>query len=642
MRLATRLSAAVALLLFPPAVVSAQTGGSYSSPVDRSTPTRVYWGDTHVHTSLSSSDANLSGLNTDKPELAYRFARGETVAARNGMPVRLRRPLDFLVIADHAEGLGVSVSLQSADPALLETRMGRRLNEAFQKFSAKEPTYANRRAFSGESSAMWGEGGEPLDEGYRRTVWHRVVELADVYNDPGTFTALAGYEWTSRGTPAQTFGNLHRVVVFKDDASKTGTIIPFSAYDSRNPEDLWRFLARYSEATGGEVLAIPHNANVSNGEMFALGTFDGGPLSSAYAETRGRWEPLYEVTQIKGDSETHPVLSPTDEFADFETWSSWAGRLENPVEHSCCGNWNAAEQAEIKKAEYARAALKRGLRLQAELGVNPFKFGMIGSTDAHTSFATADNDNFWGKYSSTWPSATRMLEPMVGVWATPLNWETGAAGYAAVWAQENTRDSIFAAMKRKEVYASSGPRITVRFFGGWDYKKDEVHRPDFADIGYAKGVPMGGDLSLGPAGGAPTFLIRALKDPDGANLDRAQVVKGWRDKAGELHEKVYDVALADGRKVGAGGEVEPVGSTVDVAAASYTNTIGDAELAVTWRDPDFDADELAFYYLRVLQIPTPRWIAFDAKFYGIENIPEEVRMVSQERVYTSPIWYSPR
>ena len=625
----------VLLLLAPLAVASAQTGESYSPAAGRSDPANVYWGDTHVHTSFSTGDANISGLNDDKPELAYRFARGEEVLAKNGMRVRLRQPLHFLVIADHAEGLGVAASLQSADPALLTTDAGERLYAAFRRLLGEDPSAEDRRAFNAEMRELRGE----LGEGYEHTVWRRVVDLADSFNDPGTFTALAGYEWTSIGSPAQTFGNLHRVVVFKDDASKTGTIVPFSAIDSRNPEDLWRFLARYQAATGGDVLAIPHNANLSNGEMFALETFDGGPLTPAYAETRSRWEPLLEVTQIKGDSETHPVLSPTDELSDFETFHSWAGRTDRPFEHSCCKHLKTAtrqELNELKKGEYARSALKRGLRLQAELGTNPYKFGLIGSTDAHTSMSTADNDNFWGKYSRTWPSATRMLDTRPHV-----NWEAGAAGYAAVWAHENTRYSIFAAMRRKEVYATTGPRITVRFFGGWEYSSDEAHRADFAAIGYAKGVPMGGDLSAAPPGRAPTFLVRALKDPDGANLDRAQLVKGWRDARGELHEMVYDVAVSDGRARGANGKVEPVGSTVDVEDASYTNTIGDAELAVTWQDPDFDPDQLAFYYLRVIEIPTPRWTAFDAKFFGIENIPQEVRMVTQERVYTSPIWYTP-
>ena len=633
----TTRTCAVAVLLLAPALLSAQAPDSYSPDADRSYPTTVYWGDTHVHTSLSSVDANLGGGNDATPSLAYRFARGDVVEAKNGMPVRLRRPLDFLVIADHAEHFGVTVGLQSADPALLQTEVGRALYEAYLKVADSDTARPSFMTWDGMGRAFRDLGGA-----YRLTVWHRAVANAEAFNDPGTFTTFAGYEWTSFGTESQisarnsgVSGNLHRVVIFKDDASKTNTVVPFSAVDSSDPEDLWRFLERYRTATGGDVIAIPHNGNVSNGEMFALSDFAGRPLTPEYVRTRSRWEPLYEVTQIKGDSETHPVLSPTDEFADFETWNSWAGRTPDPRR-------DPATQPELKKAEYARSALKRGLELQQTLGVNPFKFGMIGSTDAHTSLATADNDNFWGKFSSAVPTATRMLEPWSAT-GTLLNWETAAAGYAAVWAEANTRESIFAAMKRKEVYASTGPRLTVRFFGGWEFSSDDVQRPDFVRIGYSKGVPMGGDLSAAPAGGTPTFMIAALKDPDGAHLDRAQVIKGWRDVMGALHEKVYDVALSGGRTVGANGEVEPIGSTVDIGNASYTNTIGDPQFLVLWEDPDFNADESAFYYVRVLEIPTPRWTAYDAKFFdvNVSDIPEEVPLVSQERVYTSPIWYSP-
>jgi len=637
----------VAVLLLAPGFLSAQQQDSYSPEANRSYPTNVYWGDTHVHSGLSY-DANNSG-NRSSPSLAYRFARGDVVEASNGMPARLRRPLDFLVVADHAYALGVMASVQAGDPVLRQSTVGRSLVEAY---FADTPGARNR--VRGEVDRVWRDMGA-----FNQTVWNRVVALAEDFNDPGTFTTFAGYEWTSRGSDpngnpvgsrhrdpaaaAGIFGNLHRVVIFKDGPDKTNTIVPFSREDSFDPEDLWRFLARYEETTGGEVLAIPHNGNTSNGEMFALTTIDGQPLSTEYARTRDRWEPLYEVTQIKGDSETHPVLSPTDEFADFETWNSWAGGTYDPLgagnnRMNCCANWDPATQPELKKAEYARSALERGLALGETLGVNPFKFGLIGSTDAHTSLPTADNDNFWGKLVPAQPSATRMLG------SSPLtNWEMGAAGYAAVWAEENTRESIFAAMRRKEVYASTGPRITVRFFGGWEFSSDDVRRPDFVRIGYSEGVPMGGDLSAAPTGGAPRFMIAALKDPDGANLDRVQVIKGWRDADGELHEQIHNVAVSEGRRVGRDGSVEPVGSTVDVADASYTNTIGDAQFMAFWQDPDFDPEEPAFYYVRTLEIPTPRWPAYDAKYFGVDlaDIPDEVRMVQQERVYTSPIWYTP-
>ena len=412
----------------------------------------MFWGDTHVHTSFSSGDANMVGTNDADPSIAYRFARGEVVEGRNGMPVRLRRPLDFLVIADHAENLGVSFSVQSGDPALLAEEIGRQLREAWLEVRGRLGSYDERRAFSSQVSAT----GRAMSAPYRRTVWQRVAALADQYNEPGRFTAFAGYEWTSIGSERQTFGNLHRVVVFRDDYSKTGTIVPFSAFDSRNPEDL--FLARYEQTTGGQVLAIPHNGNVSNGEMFGLTNFEDEPLTAAYARTRQRWEPLYEVTQIKGDSETHPVLSPTDEFADFETWSSWAGQ-----DHRARRPPLLPADVGAREHGHSQGGRVRALRPEARTqaprrpGLNPFKFGLIGSTDSHTSLATADSDNFWGKYSSTFPSPTRMLEPMVGVWPSPMNWETSASGYAAVWAERNTREAIFAAMKRREVYATTGP-----------------------------------------------------------------------------------------------------------------------------------------------------------------------------------------
>lgn len=613
---------------------SAHAGDAYSPDVDRSYPIRVYWGDTHVHTSFSG-DANRFGGNTVTPTIAYRFARGDRVQTKSGIPVRLRRPLDFLVIADHAGGLGLEASLQSSDPALVETEAGKRLLDKFKAYQASPGDPAAVREFWTAMGSARGKLG--LD--YRRSVWRTVTANAEAYNAPGTFTAFIGYEWSSGGRIPGVFGNLHRVVIFKDNADKANRIVPFSAGDSSNPEDLWRFLEGYQKKTGGEVLAIPHNANLSNGEMFALSRFDGSALTTDWAMTRSRWEPLFEATQLKGDSETHPVLSPNDPFADFETWSSWAGATADP-NHACCKELKPEGFAERKKAEYARSALKRGLDLQVKLGVNPFKFGMIGSTDSHTSLSTADNDNVWGQWVSKGPSPTRMVEQFSPGWGPP-NWETGAAGYAAVWAVENTRESLFAAMKRREVYASTGPRITVRFFGGWNYGEEDASRPDLARIGYRKGVPMGGDLTRGPKGTAPSFLIRAVKDPDGANLDRVQVIKGWRDGKGRMQEKIYDVALSDGRRAHSNGTVDPVGSTVDVGNASYTNTIGDPELAATWTDPDFNDKELAFYYLRVLEIPTPRWTAYDAKFFGVKDIPEEIPMVTRERAYTSPIWYTP-
>ena len=601
---------------------------------DRGYPNSVYWGDTHVHTSYSTSDANLSGYNEMPPSVAYRFARGEAVQTPKGV-AKLARPLDFLVIADHASSIGVAYSLQKQDEALLSTPVGKKLNSMFRELKSRANDYANRRAFSGEISQYFAE----LPRSYRESTWAEVVQNAEDYNEPGRFSAFAGYEWTSLGSVEGVFGNLHRVVVYRDGPEYSLQVIPYSAIDSRNPEDLWEYMANYEADTGGQILAIPHNPNVSNGEMFALTNFDGEALTAEYAEMRRRFEPLLEMTQIKGDSEAHPWLSPDDEFADFETWHSWAGRTENPEGHTCCPKWDRAEREQLKAGEYARSGLKRGLALGAELGVNPFQFGMIGATDAHTSFATGDEDNYWGKFTSSNPSPARMMERFVGVWESPLNWETAAGGYAGVWATENSREAIFAAMERKEVYATSGPRMTLRFFGGWDFSADDAQRSDLAAIGYERGVPMGGDLPAS-AGDAPTFLIWVQKDPRGANLDRAQIVKGWRDEAGQLHEKVYNVAVSDGRDI-VDNQVEPLISTVDVVSATYSNRVGAAELSVMWRDPDFDSQERAFYYVRAIEIATPRWTAYDAKAFGLGNLPEAVPMETQERIYSSPIWYTP-
>ena len=618
---------------------SAIADRSYSAFGKDLYPDTVYWGDTHVHSNLSY-DAIMSGNFNLSQANAYEFARGDVVSAHNGMKVRLSKPLDFLVVADHAENLGVWHSINNNDAALLSTDSGSRLHQKI-KVDLKD-NFKQVLKYFGSGHERGGRiTFENLikNKSYHQTIWQRVAETADTYNNPGTFTTFAGFEWSSLGYDSPDVasrGNLHRVVVFKDGANKVGRVVPFSAINSENPEALWDYMKRYEILSNGEVLAIPHNGNLSKGEMFSLTDYNGRPIDASYAKTRSRWEPLYEVTQIKGDSEAHPDLSPADAFADYETWNGWHLAHENDVGSDV---WFTR-----KKSEYARSALALGLSQKAAIGVNPFKFGLIGSTDTHTSMATADDNNFWGKgvFSS---------EPRPGRLSHKFSSEDGdrqfsisqyaAAGYAAVWAKENTRESIFAAMKRKEVYATTGPRITVRFFGGWNYQAEDAFKPDLARIGYNKGVPMGGDLTSAPNGKSPQFLIRAVRDPSGANLDRVQVIKGWHDDHGELHEKIYDVALADGRKPDWRGNIKPVGNTVDIPNASYTNTIGDAELATVWEDPDFKADELAFYYLRVLEIPTPRWTAYDAKFFDLKNLPEEIPMITQERAYSSPIWYVP-
>lgn len=595
---------------------SARTGKTYSPYVDHAYPTRVYWGDTHVHTS-NSSDAFVSGARLT-PDDAYRFARGEMISGNNGKPIKLIRPLDFLMVSDHAENLGVLSRLAAYDSTVPDTEDGRRWAKVLNEIPTLEQMYkaktldsfnemrSGRYSATGARHADYG-----LDEKFKQLVWDEVVASAERHNEPGRFTAFIGYEWsaTSR-VPGGKSNMVHRNVLFEGGADQAQRVLPYSRFDSSDPEDLWSYLENYEARTGGRVLAIPHNTNLSGGKMFRLSTFTGHPFTTGYARTRSRWEPVVEVTQYKGDGETHPLASPHDEFADFEQ----------------------TYPTNLKSANsYARPALKKGLAQQAELGVNPFKFGMIGSTDTHNGISTAREDNYLG--------ASGMDEP--GPFRAIGDRNTNAAGYVAVWANGNTRTSLFDAMRRREVYASTGPRITVRFFGGWHFTNDDYFAPDLAAIGYAGGVPMGGDLTVAPKGKSPAFLIRAVRDPEGANLDRVQMVKGWLDGNGELHEKIYNVALSDDRKLNAAGDAPLVGSTVDVENATYTNSIGDPELAVVWTDPNFHSNELAFYYLRILEIPTPRWPAYDAKFFDLKGVSDETSMVTQERAYTSPIWYTP-
>ena len=518
----------------------------YSPHINKSFPQQVFWGDTHVHTTYSP-DAGMVGNFNLGPEEAYRFARGEQIQANNGMQVKLVRPLDFLVVADHSEYQGLMPVLRGGDPELLKNEVGKRWYNWFME--GPEGQYKVFLEFAEDLNNNTAR--IPFGKTARST-WDFMTETADEYNDPGAFTAFIGYEWTS--TPGG--NNLHRVVIFKDGADKAAQVVPFSSFDSADPEALWEYMADYEAKTGGTVLAIPHNANLSNGLMYDTKTLAGGPLTEAYARTRVRWEPLHEMTQMKGDSETHPNLSPGDEFADFETMDK--ANLTG----------TAAMTDEMLPGSYARSALKRGMELEARLGLNPFKQGFIGSTDSHTSLATAGEDNFFGKASMVEPGPERwehiLIQSQTDDSLTTYNAETGAAGLAAVWATENTRAAIFEAMQRRETYATTGPRMTVRVFAGWDFEADDVHLANFAQHGYAHGVPMGGDLTNVPAGSAPSFVVRALRDPDGANLDRIQIVKGWLDSSGGTQEKVYDIALSDDRQSGQDGKAPPVGDTVNV------------------------------------------------------------------------------
>jgi hypothetical protein len=597
----------------------------YSPYLEHHYPDRVYFGDTHVHTSYST-DAGFFG-NRLGPDEAYRFAKGEEVTGSFGVRTRLLRPLDFLVVADHAENLGLAPMVDESNSDLLKTEFGRAVHALV------------KAGDDGGAYSLWGAGmqtgKDPLlgQDALTRSMWERLTTAAEQHNNPGNFTALIGYEWTS--SPGGS--NLHRNVIFRDAKDKADRIIPMSNYDSSDPEDLWQWMADYEKNTGGQVLAIPHNGNLSNGLMFDKVRLNSRKrLNRDYAERRMRWEPLYEVTQIKGDGEAHPSLSTTDEFADFETWDK--------------GSFGADPKTpDMLPREYAREALKRGLEYEKKLGVNPFKFGMIGSSDTHTSLATTTEDNYFGKASPGEPTSDpRRFEQMItgflsepgGPDITMRHSQSSASGLAAVWARENTREELWDAMARKEVYATTGTRLTVRVFAGYGFSADDEHRPDFAKHGYQVGVPMGGDLPPSIADESPALVIRALRDADGANLDRVQVVKGWLDKKGELHEKVYDVAWSGDRKIEGDGKLPAVGNTVNVANASYANTIGDPMLFAYWKDPAFNSKDRAFYYVRVLEIPTPRWTTYDAKFFKVK-LPKDVPASIQERAYTSPIWYTP-
>jgi hypothetical protein len=472
---------------------------------------------------------------------------------------------------------------------------------------------------------------DPLKDmvGLKKSMWEKVTAAAEKYNTPGLFTAFIGFEWTSMPNG----NNLHRNVVFRDGKDKADQIIPFSQYDSFDPEDLWKWMAAYEQKTGGKALAIPHNGNLSSGLMFDDVTYTKKPLDSDYAKKRSMWEPLFEITQMKGDSETHPLLSPTDEFANFERWDKASFGPELHTEA-------------MLAREYVREAYKRGLAYEAKLGVNPFKFGAIGSTDAHTALSTTDENSYFGKVTLLEPSADAMrFEEVIAGRTAPPGHQIPArmissSGLAAVWSRDNTREALWDAMARKEVFATTGTRMIVRIFGGYDFAKEDLERSDFAQYGYAHGVPMGGDLKSAASGKAPGFLIRAMRDPDGANLDRMQLIKGWMDASGKLHEQVYDLAWSGNRQKGADGKVPAVGNTVNVKEATYTNSIGTPFLSAYWKDPAFKPGERAFYYVRVLEIPTPRWTTYDAKVFGVK-LPTDVPASIQERAYTSPIWYTP-
>lgn len=605
--------------------------------------TEVLFGDTHLHTSYSP-DAYLMRNRTADPDTAYRYAKGlPVVHPYHRAKIRIETPLDFLVVADHGEFMGVIPKLLQGDPLFAKTEIGKRYLKMFKEGKETE-VFAELIGFVNTLKPPEDLNSEEVN----RSVWHEIMDAAERHYEPGKFTTFLGWEWSSTPNGA----NLHRVVFIREGKAKGAKFLPYTSFNSAKPEDLWKWLDVTSEKTGVNFVAIPHNQNISKGLMFPIADSDGKPITKAYAASRMRWEPIVETTQIKGDSETHPMLSPTDEFADFETYDHYIevgdGKSAPLFDDAFLGKLSEKDGKYVKKhkdrmakaGDYTRTALMRGLAIESRIGANPYKFGMIGSTDSHTGMASAEEDNFWGKMALDSTPENTLDPKKLLVPPKTYGADMGAAGLAAVWAEENTREAIFDAFRRKETYATTGTRLRVRFFGGWDFAPVDARAKNPAEIGYKKGVPMGGDLSKAAKGKAPTFLIRAVKDPNHANLDRIQIIKGWVDKDGKPHEKIFNVAVSDGRKVGKDGNVKPVGNTVDLKTATWTDSIGDAQLATVWKDPEFDPERSAFYYVRVLQIPTPRHTLYDAVALNKPH-PKNYPATIRERAYTSPIWYTP-
>ena len=594
---------------------------------------RLLWGDTHLHTS-NSFDAFLNQNKSADPNTAYLYAKGAPVIhPGNRARVQIGTPLDFLVIADHAEFYGaMRHSVQRGIPTddlgawdAFTASLGERVLRFVSEWDYGREFFAMLLPKPGltpeEVAANPPSYPLPAADGMVRSMWEEATRIAEEHNDPGTFTTLIGWEWSSIPAGA----NLHRVVFTSADAETASQWVPYSAIDSMYPEDLWTWLQETADRTGAQFVSIPHNSNISKGRMFPEKSLRGEPFTAESARTRMKWETVVEATQFKGDSETHPDLSPNDEFADFELYPYYIQNDPPPYE--------------ARPGDYVRTALMRGLAIEEKIGFNPYQFGLIGSTDAHTGIASAEENNFWGKFprDSTPENKDRVLRAGRG----PSGWTMSASGLAAVWANANTRDEILEAFRRREVYATTGPRLTVRVFGGWDFEAQDLVGDDVAEAGYARGVPMGGEITNPPPGSAPRFLVQAFKDAKGANLDRIQIVKGWVDENGEPHEHVYDVTGGGARSRDATGNLSPVGNTVDMKTARYTNDIGAADLSAVWEDPDFDPQRKAFYYVRVLEIPTPRHSLMDAIALGRDPSDVEGHPIIQERAYTSPIWYRP-
>jgi hypothetical protein len=595
----------------------------YSPYAGRQFPQQPLWGDEHVHTGWSA-DAGMSGA-TLSPEDAVRFARGDEVISTTGQPAKLARPLDWVAVTDHSDGMGVIFEIKQGNPDLMQDPTLKKWRDMMAS-GPEGAQAATMELINAQSNKRLPPA--IMDPKFATSVWAKNIAIMEKYNEPGRFTAFIAYEWTSNAGGGD---NLHRNVIYRDGKDRAEQVLPMTTFQSENPEDLWKWMEAWEQKTGGKLLAIPHNGNLSNGRMFELKKFEGGTMDKAWAEARQRWEPLFEAIQMKGQSESHPLMSPTDEFAvNYELWDR--------------GNLNLLpKKPGMIEQEYLREALKQGLRIEQDLGANPFKYGMAAGTDTHNGLSADEEDNFFAKFVSAEPRPGRWDEDAISFGDRVVKgWEMTAAGRTAVWAMENTRASIWDAMKRRETYATSGTNIVVRFFGGYDFVAADAQSRSPAIAGYTKGVPMGSDLKPGPAGKSPTFLVAALKDPMAGNLDRIQIVKGWLDESGMPREVIHNVAWGDSdtRKQDEEGRIPPVGNTVDLATASFTNTIGDPELIAVWTDPDFDPKAKAFYYLRVLEIPTPRWTAYDAAYFKV-SMGEEVPQITQERAWTSPIWYTP-
>jgi len=549
----------------------------------------LLWGDLHVHSNFSF-DAYSFGNTSLGPDKAYKFAKGLPVTAPNGELAQLTTPLDFLLVSDHAEYLGLFLGLERDDPKLKNSALGQRWLNYF-KSGTQAPISREYVQMIERQKDI-----ELLPEDFNKSAWSKLLGFADRYNEPGVFSALIGFEWTSMING----DNLHRVVVYGDGSEKAKRMLPFSALDSPDPEDLWHFMEDYENLTGGQVIAIPHNGNVSNGKMFSDKRINGSDFDASYSAKRQRWEPLYEVTQVKGDAEAHPYLSPTDEYADFETWDQGNLRME-------------PKDKKMLQGEYARAALKNGLVLSNKHGTNPFKFGLVGGTDTHNALSTSDDENFYGKFVDSLPGEERTSSSLGDrLWD---NWRLSASGYTAVWAKENTREAIFDALKRREVYATSGPRILLKFFGGWNYVQEDMEDPEFFNkTAYEDGVPMGGSLTNSNSESKPRFVFKISKDPKGNNIDKFQIIKGWVEEDGKVNEKVYNVIES-------------------------ANGKGQESVFGIWVDQDFKINQEAFYYARVLEVPTKRWSTYDQERYDVSLAPEIPTLI-RERAYSSPIWFN--